>query len=347
MPNTPAPDPATLARQILDAEAAAIAAIPLDDAVFARAVELIAGRCHTGTSSPGGSLVVSGLGKSGLIGQKLSATFASTGTPSHFLHPAEAMHGDLGRVRASDVVLLLSYSGNTDEVVALAAILKQDRVPTIALVGPSGSDLQRLCDLTLRVGDVEEACPNRLAPTASTTATLALGDALALAVSERRAFSPEDFHRVHPGGGLGRQLMPITEALRFTCGAEGNLPAFHQTTTLGEAFRVAAETATRAGVRRAGALIAVDDEGRLSGIFTDGDLRRLLSEKPGSDLLAIPLHEVMTRAPSTLNQQNNVRDAVRIMREKRIDEIPVIDEARKPLGMIDVQDLVALKVIEN
>ncbi|WP_428386976.1 KpsF/GutQ family sugar-phosphate isomerase [Mucisphaera sp.] len=346
--------PADLAAQVLAAEADAIRAIPLNKATFSRAVELIAGRCHTlsgqtqrANTASGGALVISGLGKSGLIAQKLSATFASTGTPSHFLHPAEAMHGDLGRVRANDAVLLLSYSGNTDEVVSLAAILKQDRVPTLALVGPTGSDLERLCDITLHVGDINEACPNGLAPTASTTAMLALGDALALAVSQRRDFSTEDFHRVHPGGGLGRQLMPVHEAMRFTAGPKGNLPALPETTTLADAFHKTAAAAAKAGVRRAGALLAVDNEGRLTGIFTDGDLRRLLSERSGENLLNLPLGQVITRDPRTLHRDEPVRNAVRIMRELRIDEIPVIDEARIPLGMIDVQDLVALKVIEG
>ncbi|MEQ9455381.1 MAG: KpsF/GutQ family sugar-phosphate isomerase [Phycisphaeraceae bacterium] len=348
----PSTTPATLARQVLAAEADAIRAIPLNDDTFNHATELIATRCSSGQETAGGAggaLVVSGLGKSGLIAQKLAATFASTGTPAHFLHPAEAMHGDLGRVRSHDTVLLLSYSGNTDELVNLASILKQDNVPTIAIVGPQNSDLQRLANLTLHVGDITEACPNNLAPTASTTAMLALGDALALAVSQQLAFSPEDFHKVHPGGGLGRQLMPVAEAMRFRTGPDGNLPLIPESTTLADAFAAATEAATRTGVRRAGALLAIHPDGTLAGIFTDGDLRRLLSQHntPDQKILNTPLTNALTRNPTTLNHTQTVRDAVRIMRELRIDEIPVLDNHNKPLGMIDVQDLVALKVIEG
>ncbi|MEQ9459724.1 MAG: KpsF/GutQ family sugar-phosphate isomerase [Phycisphaeraceae bacterium] len=351
----PSTTPATLARQVLAAEADAIRAIPLDDDTFNQATQLIADRCTHKAAGAGGSLVVSGLGKSGLIAQKLAATFASTGTPAHFLHPAEAMHGDLGRVRSHDTVLLLSYSGNTDELVNLASILKQDNVPTIAIVGPQNSDLQRLANLTLHVGDITEACPNNLAPTASTTAMLALGDALALAVSQQLAFSPEDFHKVHPGGGLGRQLMPVAEAMRFRTGPDGNLPLIPESTTLADAFAAATEAATRTGVRRAGALLAIHSDGTLAGIFTDGDLRRLLAHPPNTttnpssatSILNTPLANILTRNPTTLNHTQTVRDAVRIMRELRIDEIPVLDNHNKPLGMIDVQDLVALKVIQG
>lgn len=330
---------AAFARSILDAEAAAIARIELDDQ-FAAAVDLL-------VQLPGaGSLVVSGIGKSGLIGAKLSATFSSTGTPSHFLHPSEAMHGDLGRVRRDDAVLILSYGGNTDEVVGLASILRQDGVPVIAIVGKAACDLGRLATVTLCVGDVTEACPHNLAPTASTTAMLALGDALALAVSRRRGFGAEDFHKFHPGGGLGRQLTPVTEAMRFLAtGDEPNLPLIPRGDTVEQAYAEATRVAQTQGIRRAGALVIVDDAGKLAGIFTDGDLRRLVFEDRAA--LARPIGEVMTKNPRTLSDTAQVRDAVKVMRELRIDELPVIDGAGKPLGLIDVQDLVALKVIEG
>jgi len=328
---------AEFARSVLDAEAGAIASIPLDGA-FEAAAQLILGLP--------GALVVSGLGKSGLIGRKLSATFASTGTPSHFLHPTEAMHGDLGRVRRDDAVLVLSYGGNTDEVVALASVLKQDGIPVIAMVGKAECDLGRLASVTLRLGDVTEACPHNLAPTASTAAMLALGDALALAVSRRRGFAAEDFQKFHPGGGLGRQLTPVTEAMRFVAvGEQANLPLISGGDTVEQAYAEATRVAADKGIRRAGALVIVDGAGRLAGIFTDGDLRRLVFEN--REALRQPVADVMTRSPRTLADTALVRDAVKLIREMRIDEVPVVDADGRPVGLIDVQDLVALKVIEG
>ncbi len=325
------------ARSVLDAEADAIRRIALDDA-FHDAVDLITGL--------DGAVVVSGLGKSGLIGQKISATFASTGTPSHFLHPSEAMHGDLGRVRRGDAVLVLSFTGNTDEVVALASVLKPDGIPVIAIVGKPDCDLGRLATCVLCIGDVTEACPLNLAPTASTTAMLALGDALSLAVSRRRDFGPDDFRKFHPGGGLGRQLTPVTDAMRFIAhGPDANLPLISGGDTVEQAYAHAKRDADDKGIRRAGALVIVDEQGKLAGIFTDGDLRRLVFEH--RDALEKPIADVMTKNPRHLTDQHLVRDAVQLMRELRIDELPVVDDAGRPMGLIDVQDLVALKVIEG
>jgi len=350
------------ARTVLDAEAAAIQRVELNES-FDAAVELI-GRITTSTASGGGggSLVVSGLGKSGLIGQKLSATFASTGTPSHFLHPVEAMHGDLGRVRKEDVVLLMSFGGGTEEVVTLASLLKQDAVPTIALVGRAGSDLGRLATVPLAIGDVTEACPHNLAPTASTTAMLALGDALALAVMRLRDFGAQDFHKYHPGGGLGKQLMPVVEAMRFKVGSPGakgagspgvgipgagaNLPLIHVGTSVQKAYEIAEQSAKASGLRRPGALIVVDDTGRLAGFVTDGDLRSALIKR-GPEVWLGAIDGIMTANPTTLTSEALIRDAVHIVREHRFDEIPIVDGAGKPVGLIDVQDLAALKVIEG
>jgi arabinose-5-phosphate isomerase len=335
-----ADSPIDFARRVLDAEAAAVAAVTVDES-FVRATTLLA-------ELPG-NLIISGLGKSGLIAQKLSATFASTGTPSHFLHPVEAMHGDLGRVRRGDAVLLLSYSGQSEEVVTLAELLRPDDVPTLAIVRGADCDLGRAADVVLCVGDVAEACPHNLAPTASTTAMLALGDALALAVSRQRGFSADDFQKRHPGGGLGRLLRPVTEAMRFRVagpdGSPGNLPTMAESTTLGDAYEQAERHARDAGIRRAGALLVVSDNGQLTGIFTDGDLRRLVQQHDRP--LAQQLGDVMTRSPRTLRADQLVRDAVHAVREKRIDEVPVISDDGRPLGLIDVQDLVALKVIEG
>lgn len=321
---------AAYAQSILANEAEAISRLHIDQ-TFHDAVELIL--------NSAGALVVTGLGKSGLIGQKISATFASTGTPSHVLHPTEAVHGDLGRVRRGDVVLAISYGGNTEEVVALVTILRQDRVPVIAIVGLADSDLGRLATIRLCIGEVGEACPMNLAPTTSTTAMLALGDALALCVSRRRHFDVADFHKVHPGGALGRQLMPVTAALRWKAGE--NLPLVQSGATVKEALGQTDQLG-----RRGGALLIVDRDNRLVGIFTDADLRRQIIAK-GHDALGQPIEQVMATHPRALTEHDLVRDAVQLAREHRIDEIPVVNSDGQPLGLLDVQDLIALKVIES
>ncbi|TVQ31856.1 MAG: KpsF/GutQ family sugar-phosphate isomerase [Phycisphaeraceae bacterium] len=335
MTETVQDDMLDFARRALRAEADAI--LRMADAIgpeFEEAVGLI-----VKTADTGGSVVVAGMGKSGLIGQKISATLASLGVPSHWVHPADAAHGDLGRVRAGDCLLALSYSGTTEEVVAFAAILRQDGVPVITITsGRGGSPLERLATISLGVGVVEEACPLSLAPTSSTTATLALGDALALAASRKRSFSPDDFARRHPGGLLGGLLRPVTEILRFTAGA--NLPVVPESLSVAEALRQASEIG-----RRPGALVVVDGEGALAGIFTDSDLRRLVLRDASE--LARPIAEVMTRSPRALSHTALVRDAVHMVREHRQDEIPVIDERRRPVGILDVQDLIAMKVVRD
>jgi len=308
--------------------------VPLDESLH-QAVNLI---LQSTADRAGGAVVVSGLGKSNFIGQKISATFASTGTPSHFLHPTEAMHGDLGRIRRGDVVLVLSFSGQTDEIVALATVLRQDQVPVLAIVGTRDCDLARLATVALEVGNVAEACPMNLAPTASTTAMLALGDALALCVMRQRNFGVDEFRKFHPGGALGRQLMPVVEVLRFRAGQ--TLPLIHVNQSVDDALRV-----EWPGGRRAGALLIVGDDGRLAGIFTDGDLRRLILT--GTAFLQQPIGRFMTPNPRRLTDAALVRNAVQMVREFRIDEVPVVDADQRPLGMIDVQDLVALKVIEG
>lgn len=324
------------ARQVLDAEADAIRHVEVADS-FHAAVDVV-------LAAKDGNLVVSGLGKSGLIGQKLAATFASTGTPAHFMHPVEAMHGDLGKVRKGDTVLLLSYGGNTEEVVSLAELLKQDGVPVIAMVGRDDCDLAKIAAVTLLIGDVTEACQHNLAPTASTTAMLALGDALALAVSRRRNFGVTDFQKFHPGGGLGRQLMPVVHAMRFKAG--DNQPLIGMGLSVQQAYAQAEQFSKESGLRRAGALLIINDDGALAGIVTDGDLRSALINH-GPDVWGGPIRDLMTQNPTTLPHTALVRDAVRIVRERRFDEIPVVDADNKPVGLIDVQDLAALKVIEG
>lgn len=328
-------DETAFVREALAAEAEAISRLAAraegpDADAWRSAIELIA-ECS-------GHVAVSGMGKSGLIGAKISATLSSLGRPSHALHPAEAVHGDLGRIRTEDVVILLSYSGETEELVALASILKADDVPTIGISRAADSSLGRLCTTHLAIGDIIEACPLNLAPTASTTAMLAIGDALALGAARRRNFDADAFHRRHPGGMLGAGLRPITEVLRFRVGE--NLPVVGEDLSLREALAIAGEG------RRAGAILLIDGSGVLTGIFTDGDLRRLINNQ-GSSALDARMAEVMSPRPGHLDEDALVRDAVRLIRERRIDEIPVLDHAGRPLGLVDVQDLIAMKVVRE
>jgi arabinose-5-phosphate isomerase len=239
--------------------------------------------------------------------------------------------------------MLLSYSGETEEVIALAAILQQDGVPRLGISSRPASSLARLCNVHLCLGDVTEACPLNLAPTASTTAMLAVGDALALALSRRRNFGTDDFHRHHPGGMLGLGLRPIAAILRFRVGE--NVAVVPDSVTVREAMLTAFRGPAAKNLRRAGAILLVDGEGRLAGIFTDGDLRRLVID----DAIALDrmMRDVMTPRPQHLTIDDLVRDAVRIVRERRVDEIPVLDHEGRPVGLVDVQDLIALKVVED
>ncbi len=288
----------------------------------------------------GGSVHVAGMGKSGIVCQKISATLKSLGAPSHFIHPAEALHGDVGQVRARDCVVALSFSGETEEVVALASILRQDGVDIVAITGGEGrSALARAATVSLALGQISEAGGDLgLAPTCSTTAMLALGDALALAVAHRRSVTAEQFARHHPGGTIGGLLRPVADVLRFAVGR--NLEVCDDGTRVRDALAAAEHFG-----RRPGALVLVDGEGRLSGIFTDGDLRRLILERPAC--LDGPIRDVMTRSPRVLRDDALVRDAVRMIRELRADEIPIVDADGRPVGLLDVQDLVAMKVVHD
>ncbi|MEQ8850462.1 MAG: KpsF/GutQ family sugar-phosphate isomerase [Phycisphaerales bacterium] len=321
-----------VALDVLRAEADALAGVSAHiNEAFDVAVGLVAG-CE-------GSVIVTGIGKSGLIGAKISATLSSMGTPSHFLHATEAAHGDLGRIRPTDAVLLLSYGGATDEVISLAAILRQDKVPTIAITKSDDTRLARLVDAPLSVGDVDEACPHNLAPTSSSTAMLAMGDALAMAVADARSFTADDFRRSHPGGSLGRKMLPLTDVMRFKAG--DNLPLVPATGTVREALAHA-----EAEGRRAGAILLVNEAGALVGIMTDADVRRRLVSQ-GAGVLEQAVEGIMTRDPKRLLATDLVRDAVQLVREVRLDEIPVVDDEGKPVGLIDVQDLIALRVVDS
>lgn len=327
-------------RRVLSHESQALANLAERvDVDFTKAIDLI-----VETADAGGTVLVSGLGKSGHIGAKISATMASLGITSHTVHPTEAAHGDLGRFRSCDLVICLSHSGETSELVSLAAILRQDKLPIIAITrgssdGRPESSLQRLADVTLEALVTDEAGDGAfLAPSSSTTATLALGDALALAAARRRSFTHEDFHARHPGGTLGNLLRPIDELIRFRVGE--NLPIAHIGQTLSEALTEASKVK-----RRPGALIVVDGDGQLAGIFTDSDLRRLVLDDPAK--LDLPIESVMSPNPKSLSSDALIRDAVVMFREYRADEIPVIDENNRPTGMLDVQDLIAMKLVED
>ena len=284
----------------------------------------------------GGAVVLSGIGKAGIIGQKISATLASTGTPSHFLHPAEAIHGDLGRVQERDVVIVLSYGGETDEISRMLDLLKRIGPQLIAITGIADSTLTRHADVVLCFGSVDEADEHNLAPSVSTACMLALGDALALTVAKMRRFAPEDFARFHPGGSLGRKLLLVEEAMTFRRGE--NLPVARDNLTVREVLHVVSQIK-----RRSGAVILIDAEGRLAGIFSDSDLRRLLEQRENA--LDLPIAEVMTKQPKCMHVGALASEAMHLFNEFRFDELPVVDKNEIPVGLIDVQDLVVLKTV--
>ena len=317
------------AQQVLDTEADAIRRLALG-AGFDSAVRLI-------LDCPG-AVLTSGIGKAGHVARKLSASFSSTGTPSHFLNPAEALHGDLGSARRGDVVVILSYSGESDEVTRMLSVLKKLGNPVIALTSSVGSSLGKFSDAVLELGKIEEACPLGLAPSASTTAMLALGDALALTVMKFKKFSAEDFALYHPAGQLGRKLTKVREAMGFRRGE--NLPVASDWLTVGQVLHEVS-----AIKRRSGAVILIDDQGRVSGIFSDGDLRRLITDDEGADLKK-PMRDVMTRNPKRIHGDKLASEAIAIMRPLRIDDLPVVDDEDRPIGLIDIQDLVMLKMLD-
>lgn len=325
------------ARDVLRSEAASIASIAdrLGPRIVA-AIQLIHDRTST-QAGVDGALVVSGIGKSGLVGQRISASFASTGTPSHFLHPVEALHGDLGRVRRQDVVLLLSYSGETEELIKLADALKRLAVPMLAITSRTDSTLGKVATITIDIGNIEEVCPHGLAPTTTVNCISAVGDALVLGVMSLRQFSKEDFAAFHPGGSLGRKLLKVGQVMEFKRGE--NFVPLAQTLTVGEVL--AKDSATG---RRAGAVVLIDDAGKLAGVFTDGDLRRHLRATP--NLMSVPISQVMTKNPKRINENALASEALAILNQYRIDELPVVNDAGEPVGLIDVQDLVRLRIVE-
>ncbi len=322
------------ARQVIASESASLRIIAdrLDSRI-ALAMQAIYGQ--TGLESPG-VLVISGLGKSGLAGQRISASFASTGTPSHFLHPVEALHGDLGRVRRQDIALFLSHGGETDELLQLGNQLKAMGVKIICITARQSSSLGKLAEICIEMGSIEEACPLQLAPTTSITCMNAIGDALVLGVMSLRKFSAEDFAAFHPAGSLGRKLLKVSEVMGFRTGE--NFYPVSAAWTLRQALAM-----DHTGGRRPGAIVLVDNQNRLTGIFTDGDLRRGIMLD--STLLDKPLHAVMTVNPRCIRSDALASEAMALLNQYRIDELPVVDARRRPVGLVDVLDLVPLRMI--
>jgi arabinose-5-phosphate isomerase len=308
-----------LARRVLETEAQAIlGVIPQLNGDFERAIDLL----H---ACPG-RVVTTGMGKSGIIAHKLAATLSSTGTPSIFLHPAEALHGDLGMVQSNDVVLALSRTGETEELVRLLQAIRRIGARIISITGFPGSTLGQASDVTLSCHVAEEACPMNLAPTASTTAALALGDAIAMALSHRKGFRADQFANLHPGGQLGKKLMRV-EALMH-CGSA--MPAVPPSAPMMDVLR-------EMTAKRLGMTCVVDASGRLAGIVTDGDIRRQLTA--GSNPLTQTAGDIMTRTPVTIDRHLLAVEALRLMEERKITSLVVVDGDRVVEGVVHLHDL--------
>lgn len=315
------------AAEVIRLEAATIERLEerLDER-FSKAVDMIL--------ASKGQLVVTGMGKAGLVGQKISATMASTGTPSFYLHPAEALHGDLGRLRPGDVLLALSNSGETMEVNAVIPVARKIGAEVIAMTGRPGSTLGRLADTVLDIGEVEEACPHKLAPTASTSAMLALGDALSMVVLGERKFTREDYALFHPSGALGRRLMRVSEIMRQ--GEE--LPLVDENARIDSVLITMTHTPGRPG-----AALVTRDDGKLVGIFTDGHVRRML-ETGDMNHLHAPVREFMGTDPKTIGPEALIEEAQRLLQEFHIDQVPVLDADGRAVGLVDVQDLLDIRI---
>lgn len=308
------------AKKVLDIEAKAIKALKQRiSSDFIKIIEKI--------SKIKGRVIVTGMGKPGFIAQKISATLSSTGTPSLYLHPAEALHGDLGRVRGDDCIIALSNSGETEEICKFLPIVKKIGALLVSIVGNPRSTLAKNSDFILDVSVKKEACPMGLVPTTSTTAMLAMGDALAIALLEKKKFREKDFAFYHPGGILGKRLLlKVEDIMRI---GRSN-PVVRENTVIKDVLL----KITRA---RAGSANIIDKKGRLIGIFTDGDLRRHMSSK--INIANKKVKDIMTKSPITIKKDKLAAEAFQILRSKKIDEIPVVDSKGRPIGLLDVQDL--------
>jgi len=312
---------------VLEAEANAISG------VRARIGESFVSAVERLTACPG-LVVVMGIGKTGFIAQRLSATLASTGVPSIYLHPAEAAHGDLGRVSARDVVLALSNSGATEEILRLLPSLRRLGTPLVAVTGDGRSPLAERAEVVIDIGHIDEPGPMGLVPTASSAALQAVCDALAMTLVKHRQLTAEEYAFLHPGGKLNRAVQRVRDLMR---GGDAN-PLVHETAMLSETVVVMTSTPGRPGAAN-----VVDDSGRLVGIFTDGDLRRLVKRGPLD--FETPTRKVMTREPRRVGTEELVLTAAAVMRESQVDQLPVVDEKDVPVGLLDVQDLLAARFV--
>jgi len=311
-------------REVLRLEAEALTKLSQQlDASFCSAVEML-------LNTPG-SVIVSGMGKAGIIGHKLCATLSSTGTRAHFLHPAEAVHGDLGCLHKDDILLALSNSGETEELLNIIPTARQIGASVISITSTDQNSLARESDVVLEIGRLREACRWGLAPSTSTTAMLAVGDALALVVSEARGFTPNHFAKFHPGGSLGQKLRRVDELMR----PADQLRIANDAASVREVITQAA----RPG-RRTGAILLVNEAQRLTGLFTDSDLARLLESRKDS-VLDEPISTVMTIDPLTLRDDAMFSDVIDLLAERKISEIPVVDGEGGPVGLIDITDVIA------
>ena len=314
------------ARRVLKIEAQALADLQARlDASFERAVDLL--------FSCKGRVVVTGMGKSGLIGRKVSATFSSTGTPSFFLHPAEALHGDLGMLARGDALLAITYGGETEEIVTLLETLKRLEMPIVTMTGNAKSTLAQASDVVLDASVKEEACSLNLAPTASTTVAMALGDALAIALLERRGFRPDDFAALHPAGRLGKKLLRVEHLMH----AGEAVPRVQVGTPMPRAFH-------EMSAKKLGMTTVVGAQGELLGILTDGDLRRLM-EQHGGATLSMTAGDCMVKRPQTIGPQVLASEALNLMEKKKITSVVVVDEAKMVLGVVHLHDLWTLELI--
>ncbi|MDE2089542.1 MAG: KpsF/GutQ family sugar-phosphate isomerase [Gammaproteobacteria bacterium] len=315
-----------LALAVIDTEARAVAALAARiDRNFVQACQYLLA-CE-------GRIVVIGIGKSGHIGGKIAATLASTGSPAFFVHPAEASHGDLGMITGKDAVLALSNSGETEEILTILPLIKRLGVPLITLTGNPDSTLARAATVNIDVSVAQEACPLGLAPTASTTAALAMGDALAISLLESRGFTAEDFARAHPGGSLGRRLLLLISDIMH---AGDGIPRVHEDALLSEAL----VEMTRKGL---GMTMVVDTNDTVIGVFTDGDLRRSLDH--GVDVHTTPITEIMTRNCKTASPGMLAAEALRMMQVHKINALPVVDEQHKAVGALNMHDLLRAGVV--
>jgi len=314
------------ARRVLRIEAQAIQDVLARlDATFDRAVELFFA-CK-------GRVVVSGMGKSGIVGKKISATLSSTGTPSFFLHPAEALHGDLGMIARGDAMLAVSYGGETREIIALLDALKRLEIPLVALTGSAKSTIAQAADVVLDASVNEEACSLNLAPTASTTVAMAIGDALAVSLLERRDFRHDDFAALHPAGSLGKRLLRVDKVMH----SGDALPRVAPQTPMPEAFH-------EMSAKKLGMTTIVNSDGTLAGILTDGDLRRLM-EKNGGATLSMTAAQCLNPTPLTVKPNILASEALTLMEKRRITSVVVIDDSRRVLGVVHLHDLWGLQLV--